>query len=96
MIQRYEREMSISHQDFYRLLPIALKDVDYEIINDDQINVFYAGGQIEILPGKEHKRKIASLKLPILYVEFTFKDISPKDVTLFSAEFSRVYQRGGG
>jgi hypothetical protein len=96
MIQRYEREMSISHQDFYRLLPIALKNIEYEIVNNNQINAVYAGGKIEILPGKEHKRKIASLELPVLYIVFTFKDISAKDIQQFFDEFSRVYQRGGG
>jgi len=33
---RYEREMSISHKDFYRLLPIALRNIDYEIIDNEQ------------------------------------------------------------
>lgn len=88
--------MSISHQDFYRLLPIALKNVDYKISNDDQINVLFANGKIEVIPGIEHKRKIGSLELPVLYVVFTFIDLSPEDVSLFLANFSRTYQRGGG
>ncbi len=117
MIQRYEREMSISHKDFYRLLPMALKNVDYEIINpihpgtslslsprtlspqsynDVQIKGHYAAGNIQIIPGSEHKRKIASLELPVLHIVFEFTDISSEDATQFFADFSRVYQRGGG
>jgi len=96
MIQRHEREMSISHQDFYRLLPIALKNIDYEISNDNQINLSYAGGKLQIAPGNEHKRKIASLELPVLLVVFTFVDIPEDDISLFFTNFSRTYQRGGG
>jgi hypothetical protein len=96
MIQRYEREMSISHQDFYRLIPLALKNIDYEIINHGQINANYADGKIEIIPGKEHKRKIASLELPVLFVKFTFIEISSENIASFFNDFSRVYQRGGG
>ncbi|HIM08222.1 MAG: hypothetical protein ABGY08_13570 [Gammaproteobacteria bacterium] len=93
---RYEREMSISHKDFYRLLPIALRNIDYEIIDNEQICLLYAGGNIQIIPGIEHKRKIASLVLPVLHVVFLFSDISLEDIEQFFSGFSRVYQRGGG
>jgi hypothetical protein len=119
MIQRYEREMSISHKDFYRLLPMALKNIDYEIMHpgtglsspsasgdrlkpvpntydDIKINGCYAGGNIQIIPGSEHKRKIASLELPVLYLVFIFTDISSEDILQFFTDFSRAYQRGGG
>jgi hypothetical protein len=96
MIERLEREMSISHKDFFRLLPIALKNIDYEIKSDDQITLPYADGNIEIIPGIEHKRKIASLELPVLHVIFVFIDISTKDTMQFFDKFSRAYQRGGG
>ncbi len=95
MIQRHEQEMSISHQEFYRLLPFALKDIDYEISNG-QINLSYADGNIQIKPGVEHERKIASLVLPVLHVIFIFTDISSEDNAQFLASFSRAYQRGGG
>ncbi|GEM_PF-1109405 len=109
MIQRHEWEMSISHEDFYRLLPKALKNVDYEVMYPDadlsqplqdyseaQINGHYASGNIQIIPGSEHKRKIASLELPVLHLIFIFTDISSKDITQFFADFGRAYQRGGG
>ena len=109
MIQHYEREMSISHKDFYRLLPMALKNIDYEIMHpgiglngppqdysESQIHGCYAGGNIQIIPGSEHKRKIASLELPVLYLVFIFTDISSEDIAEFFNDFSRAYQRGGG
>ncbi len=93
---RYEREMSISHKDFYRLLPIAFRNIDYEIIDNEQICLIYAGGNIEIIPGIEHKRKIASLVLPVLHVVFLFSGLSSDEIKQFFSDFSRVYQRGGG
>jgi len=93
--QRYEQEMSISHQEFYRLLPLALKNADF-VIDNNQINVSYGGGSILIKPGNEDKRKIASLVLPVLHVAFVFTAIPAADVTQFLTDFSRVYHRGGG
>lgn len=96
MNHRYEREMSISLQDFYRLLPIALNGIDYEVIKNEQINLVYAGGKVQIFPGIEHKRKIASLELPVLHIIIIFTDISSIDITQFFSVFNRTYQRGGG
>jgi hypothetical protein len=96
MTQRYEKEMSISRQDFFRLIPITFKNIEYEIIDHHQINAFYAGGKIEIIPGREQKRKIASLELPMLFVTFIFTSVSSEDITSFFNNFNRVYQRGGG
>ncbi|MEM6998915.1 MAG: hypothetical protein AAF419_03645 [Pseudomonadota bacterium] len=87
--------MSISHQDFYRLLPFGLKGIDYNIA-DDAITANYAGGNLKIIPGDEHKRKIASLELPVLYIEFKFNNVSPEDISMFFSKFNQAYQRGGG
>lgn len=96
MIQHKEWEMSISLQDFFRILPIALDGFDYEVTNTDQINIFLVKGKVEILPGKEHKRKIASLELPVLFVVFNFVDTSEDEVLDFLTHFAGKYQRGGG
>lgn len=95
MIQHYEREMSISLKEFYRLLPIALKDLEYQVAND-QILFSYGNGKIIIKPGSEQERKIASLILPVLHVDFVFSNNSSEEIAQFLAGFSRVYQRGGG
>jgi hypothetical protein len=95
MIKHHEQEMSISQQDFYRLLPSALRNTEYKIKNN-QINASYCGGSIQINPGSEHKRKIGALVLPVLYVVITFIDITSDESTQFLTSFSRAYQRGGG
>jgi hypothetical protein len=91
----HHQEMSISHNDFYRLLPIALKNLRYEVTNG-VINFSYENGNIEINPGKEQNRKIASLILPVLHVNFTFTNITPGDKEQFLVNFNQTYQRGGG
>ncbi len=96
MIQRFEREMSISLQEFHRLLPIAFKNINYEVSNDNKIKANYGSGKILIETGKELERKIASLILPVLHVIFIFTNISSEDVDDFLANFDKTYHRGGG
>ncbi|MGB1801117.1 MAG: hypothetical protein ACPHLK_09860 [Gammaproteobacteria bacterium] len=95
MDEQHKREMTISLKEFYRLLPFALKDINFEISNNE-ISMFYANGKILIKPGVEHERKIASLVLPVLYVEFFFSNISDQELKQFYEAFDRAYQRGGG
>jgi len=95
MIERYEREMGISYKDFYRLLPIALKNIDY-LVQGNCIKFKYCGGDIQIELGIERERKIASLVLPTVNVVFSFTDIVMTDIEEFLFQFDRTYQRGGG
>ena len=95
MDEQYKREMTISLKEFYRLLPFALRDVDFKITNNE-ISMPYADGNILIKPGVEYQRKIASLVLPVLHVEFSFSNISSEVIKQFYEDFDRAYQRGGG
>lgn len=93
--KQHRREMTISLKEFYRLLPFALKDIDFKISNNE-ISMSYADGNILIKPGIEYERKIASLVLPVLYVEFFFTNITDSELKQFYEIFDRAYQRGGG
>ncbi len=88
--------MSISLKEFHRLLPIAFKNINYEVSNDNQIKANYGSGKILIETGIEQERKIASLVLPVLHVVFMFTNIPPEDVDDFLANFDKTYHRGGG
>ncbi len=96
MIQRFKREMSISLKEFNRLLPIAFKNIKYEVSNDNQIKADYGSGKILIETGTEQERKIASLVLPVLHVVFIFTNLSSENVDDFLANFDKTYHRGGG
>ena len=95
MEHREEREMSISRKDFYRLLPVALKNYEYSE-SGNCIFFSYYEGEVNIVLGEESSRQIASLTLPLLHVQFIFKDINYAYISGFMNNFSRVYQRGGG
>lgn len=87
--------MSISLKEFFRLLPRVLQNTRYTI-SKNVIHISYLKGIIKIRTGEQLARKIASLRLPMLKVEFDFYNIEQDDVYIFLTNFNRVYQRGGG
>lgn len=87
--------MGISYKDFLRLLPIALKNIEYQLV-ERLITFEYKSGNIDIELGPERERKIASLVLPTMNIVFKFSDLTPNEITEFLEKFDRTYQRGGG
>ena len=53
-------------------------------------------GKLEIELGPQKYRKIASISLPYLDVNFTFTDVEQQQVDQFIKYFDLRYQRGGG
>lgn len=90
-----EREMSISHSDFLRILPKALASHTYQQI-DNVITVTLGQGEITITLSEEGFRQIASLILPVTVVTFQLKDVAESTKSNFFEQFDRAYQRGGG
>ncbi|RKZ49766.1 MAG: hypothetical protein DRQ58_01055 [Gammaproteobacteria bacterium] len=98
MAEILEREMTISHSDFFRILPKALGKLRYQQQNN-VITVFLddgVEGEIVISLSKERIRKIGSLSLPVTDVTFLQENISEKKKTEFFKHFDRAYHRGGG
>lgn len=94
-VVRFSRDMGITHHEFFRTLPAALRPTPYTvqghdvIVNDDTRHLV-----ITLSP--EGRRRIAALSLPTTQVHFTFSGYSPQDVDCFMARFDRAFQRGGG
>ena len=91
----YEREMTITHKEFLRLLPKALAGLSYEkngnlieIIDDDRL--------IKINLSEESIRKIASLELPVTNVRIELNNFQTEDSARFISRFGLAYQKGGG
>jgi phosphatidylinositol kinase/protein kinase (PI-3 family) len=95
MEQTFEREMTISHSDFFRILPKALKSYLYQQ-HENLINVTLDEGEIVIILSEERLRKIASLSLPVTDVTFRVKNVAENTKNEFFKKFDRAYQRGGG
>lgn len=95
MDDHFTRTMSISHQEFFRLLPRAVGKYPFKI-NAAVTEIQLDEGQLEIRLSEEKVRHIASLKLPETCLEFNFTGVSEKTKIGFLTQFNRVYQRGGG
>ncbi len=90
-----KREMTISHSDFFRILPKALKSYPYEQ-KDNVITVILDKGGITILLSEERHRQIGSLSLPVTDVTFQLKNVAENTKKNFFTQFDRAYHRGGG
>lgn len=91
----YSREMGLTHDDFWRLLPRAMGEHAYEI-QGDTVHAKVQGGSLKISLGELQERRIALLRLPFAVVSFQFNDISEADQLAFKAHFDLHFQRGGG
>jgi len=87
--------MAISHSDFFRILPYALKTYRYEQ-EGNVITVTLDDGEISIKLSDEGLRQIASLSLPVVDVTFTLKNVVEITKNQFFRQFDRAFQRGGG
>jgi hypothetical protein len=90
-----QREMTITHDDFFRLLPRALENREFEIINDTvlvKLNI----GTLKISLTTESIRTIGSLKLPVSSVTFSFENSPEMECLSFFKDFDLAFQKGGG
>lgn len=90
-----QREMTITHDDFFRLLPKALENRVFEIIGDTVLVKFNVG-TLTIKLEAESVRTIGSLTLPISSVTFSFENIAGDECLSFFKDFDLAFQKGGG
>lgn len=87
--------MAITHKEFFRLLPAALRDQDYEV-SDNTVAIGDRSRTITIKLEDESRRTIASLSLPVTRLSITFKGFDETDIGIFIKHFDLVYRKGGG
>jgi len=92
---RYSREMGVTDEDFYRILPKAMGAHSYRL---DGRTVYgdVSRGTVEIVLGPQQERRIALLRLPFANVSFTFRGVTPDEQQAFKRHFDLYFQRGGG
>ena len=95
MINSITREMTITHADFFRLLPKALAEYQFRI-SGSSIHIKYQSGSVTIQLMPETSRKIGKLELPVTHIKFRFEDIEHDQVREFFDRFDIAYQKGGG
>ena len=91
----YSREMGLTHDDFWRILPRAMGDVAYES-EGNVVRAALANGSLEITIGPPLERRIALMCIPYSVVSFTFTDVEETEQLTFKAHFDLHFQRGGG
>ena len=87
--------MTITHREFLRLLPAALRGLDYE---KKARLIFARDGPrtVQIHLADESVRKIGSLILPVTLVSVSLHGFSESESLQFMARFDLAYQKGGG
>ena len=91
----YSREMGLTHDDFWRLLPKAMGEHRYEV-EGDVVNVTLHDGTLKITLGPTQERRIALLRLPYSEVSFEFNNVAEEQQLAFKTHFDLHFQRGGG
>lgn len=93
--RRYEKQMGITHAEFFRLLPIALGTDAFTRTPD---GVAWHAGPLSgsVILGLESKRRIALLAVPSTPVTIELEGYDDEAAKTFMARFDRAYQRGGG
>ena len=94
-IERLVREMGLSRKEFFRTLPAVVENLPSKI-EENRITIGWSQGSVVIDLGPETDRKLGSLALPTMNVEFQFIGLNPSDREGFLAHFDRYFQRGGG
>ncbi len=87
--------MSISHKEFLRLLPRAVKGAAITR-QDNRIIITTGTGQVTITLAPETIRKLSLLEFPVTTVTMEFHDFNPSEQAAFLKRFDLAYQRGGG
>jgi len=87
-------EMSISREEFLRLLPRAVGP--YALSDGDRIEGGDSARRWTIHLQRLEDRSLGSVILSRHQVELQFEGFSEAEVTFFLAQFQRGFQRGGG
>ncbi len=88
-------EMSLSQEDFLRLLPSAVD----QVVVAEQDGVFRGGDgprHWEIRLQELENRRLGSVVLPCHRIDIRLEGHSEDEAATFMARFHRGFQRGGG
>ena len=98
MADRLSREMGYTRREFVHNLASALQGYTY-CIDGPVIHITLAGQHdvgITITLGEEQLRRIASIAIPYIPVNFDFTGINADEARTFLKQFDLHYQKGGG
>jgi hypothetical protein len=91
----FSREMGFTANEFERTLPAALNHRPCDK-TPTGYRVAIDAGTMELAVSEQKYRKIASISLPYLSIDFTFDGLSDTQVQEVMRYFDLRFQRGGG
>ena len=91
----FEREMGLTHREFFRTLPAAVGEQAY-VVDGSTITVTLNTGRLVITLAPESVRRIASARIPKTDVHFSFENVPADEKQSFLLYFDKRFQRGGG
>lgn len=90
------KDMAITAQDFFRMLPIALRGWDYRV-EGTRVDVGAPERGVTICLTTLPPRRLSGLlSLPRIEVRLEFRGLDQAARTGFLGQFDRAYQRAGG
>ena len=87
-----EKQMSITHKEFFRILPGALAGSDYRV-EGDRVVVKSENRRLEITVSGESQRRMGLLTFPVTSVRLDFIGYGKDDTASALALFDRAFQR---
>ena len=90
-----EKEMAVTHRDFFRTLPQALGTKAYRKIGA-KVTRIDGDKRLEITLGPERTRKIAQLSVPATDVRLEFSGYTDAEAEAALKLFDKMFQKGGG
>lgn len=88
--------MGYTRREFLANLDAALKGRAWLCEGGDTVRIELEGGCVHIRLGAEQERRIASLAMPYIRVDFRFENLDAEQRTRFYTAFQRSFQKGGG
>ncbi len=90
-----EKEMGITHSDFFRTIPRALDSQDYQQSSTGVV-LETDGRRLEIAIGPQGERRIALMVIPRTQVTLTFTGYEDADIKAAIKRFDMMFKKGGG
>ena len=90
-----EKEMGMTHSDFFRTIPRALGSEDYTR-SANGVVMETDGRRLEIVVGLEGERRIALMVIPRTQVTMTFSGYDETEIKAAVKRFDMMFKKGGG
>ncbi len=87
--------MNITHIEFFRLLPKALKTQQYKVTNNI-VCVPIANGGVTITLSDEIPHTMGALEMTMTAINYQFEAMTEGQVRQFMRQFDISFQKGGG